>query len=641
MSAILNKEKLNKEKLNSQKLNVALVGFPNSGKTTLYNWLTGSKYRTVNYPGSTVEYSVGSLIHHFQDKVKNEVHFIDTPGIYSFKPQSLDEEITVKLLKNTSHHDIHFVLLVIDGTQLDRQIHLVKSLVDQKIPFKIVLTMQDLLEKNKSTYDLKFLTHLFNTDVLAFDGILGKGLVEIIQACEVSNLEKIQFIETNHESVDNQWMSQTREKLRAAQNSKGPSELILKTTLKIDHYLMHPVWGYVFFLAVMTLLFSSIFWLAAPFMDAIDGGFSALVEISKEHIPGLIGEFVSEGVIAAIGGVIIFVPQIFILFVLIYFLEGSGYLARVAALIDKPMSTIGLGGRSFVPMLSGFGCAIPAIIATRNITSKKEKLLAQTLIPFLTCSARIPVFSLMIQLLLPDDNYLLSGLAMAALYFVSIVIAAIASGILSKLIKTEQTNKLLMDLPLYRRPRLKVTLLQGFERSVSFVKRAGPIIFVLSIIIWFATNFPRHEMGPDPLTASQIAQQSYAAQIGKIIEPVFVPMGFDWRVGFGIISAFAAREVFVSSLVLIFNAEGEDDQQIQSLLVKMKEAHWPDGTPLFTLGSSIGLLLFFMVAMQCLATFAILRKETGSYKIATLQLVGSNFLAYILAVGAHYFFLLW
>lgn len=617
---------------NKTLLNVALVGFPNSGKTTLYNWLTGSKFRTVNYPGSTVEYSMGSLVNQLGEDLKHQIQFVDTPGIYSFKPQSQDEEVTLSVLNNKTKtsHPIHLVLLIIDGTQLDRQIHLIKPLVDSKVNFKIVLTMSDLLNKNNIQHDLELLKNIFGTDVILFDGVLGKGLLEIIKSCDKSTLEPIRLIADTE--YNEKWISQVRSQIRL--KNSGDSR-VLENTLKIDKYLLHPVFGYVAFFIVTTLLFSSIYWVSAPFMDAIDYIFTALANFSQTHIPGLFGEFVSSGVIAAIGGVMVFVPQIFILFIFIYFLEGTGYLSRVAALIDRPMSAIGLGGRSFVPMLSGFGCAIPAILATRNISSPKEKFLAQTLIPFLTCSARIPVFSLMIQFLVPGENHLLAGMAMAALYFGSLVIAAFASGILSRLIKAEAKPKLLMDLPLYRRPKLKVIIIQGYERSLSFVKRAGPIIFILSMVIWFATNFPRTDL---TLEAHQIAEHSYAAQLGQVMEPVFKPMGFDWRVGFAIISAFAAREVFVSSLALIFNASGDEAQQMQGLLVKMKEAHWPDGTPLFTLGSSIGLLLFFMVALQCLATFAILRKETGSFKIATIQLLGSNILAYILAVSANYLF---
>ncbi len=626
------------EILKKEKTTVALVGFPNSGKTTLYNWLTGSKSKTVNYPGSTVEYSLGTLLPQLSSKTQNTIQYIDTPGIYSFQPQTLDEEVTLKVLNSSDLLALDLVLLVIDGTQLARQLHLIKSLQNAKANFKIVLTMSDLLKINQIQYDLKMLKDLFGTDVVLFDGRLGQGLFDILK---FSDVEKKPQQMSSFLSVDDQaWIKDIRNKIEG--NNK--LDILIESTLKIDRFMLHPFFGYVIFFAVMTLIFSSMFWFATPFMDGIDYVFSFFVDQTKILIPGLFGEFVADGVIAALGGITIFIPQIFILFSLIYILEASGYLARLAALIDRPMAALGLGGRSFVPMLSGFGCAIPAIIATRNITSKKEKFLAQILIPFLTCSARIPVFSLMIQFLFPKGSYFLAGMAMAGLYFASILIAALASAMLAQLIKSDQKSKLLMDLPLYRRPRFRIILRQGFDKSISFVKKAGPIIFVLSIIIWFSTNFPRQQINYSEgaviaeMSASDIAQNSYAAQAGKMMEPIFKPMGFDWRVGFALISAFAAREVFVSALVLIFNTQGNDDQQIQNLLTQMREAHWPDGTPLFTLGSSIGLLLFFMVAMQCLATFAVLKKETGSFKIAIVQLIGSNLFAYVLAVSANYLF---
>lgn len=343
--------------------------------------------------------------------------------------------------------------------------------------------------------------------------------------------------------------------------------------------------------------------------------------------------------IAAIGGTVIFIPQIFILFGLIYILESSGYLARVAVLIDRPMRFFGLGGRSFVPMLSGFGCAIPAIIATRNITSRSERLIAQSLIPLLTCSARIPVYSLILTFLMRDKNPLLIGFSMAGLYFMSLIVASLASLIISRFVKKSTDSFLLMDLPVYRRPRFKVVLIYAYDKSKAFIKRAGPIIFSLSIVLWVLTSFPKVdpavlEANPDRTEVSY----SYAAHIGEMIEPVFKPMGLDWRVGFGIISAFAAREVFVSSLALIFNVAGDDDQVVQGLLDKMSHATFPDGTPIFTLGSSLALLFFFMIAMQCLATFAILKKETGSFKIALTQLVLTNIAAYVVAVAINQIF---
>lgn len=621
-------------------INVTLVGFPNSGKTTLYNWLTGSNFKTVNYPGSTVEYAVGDLIKNYADQIKNkEIKFIDTPGTYSFNPQSMDEEITKKIISNETDLVSDLVLLVIDGTQLSRQLPLAKSLIDAQVPFKIVLTMSDLLKKSHQSIQIEKMKEALGCDVMLFDGVLAQGLNEIVQCVSQANqIEKkeIRVFSAWSKELDLEnarWSEQILERTNYSKQAGS----FLKQTLMIDNVLMHPFFGYIIFFMVMTFIFASIYWFAAPFMDGIEALFGWFSEKITEFVPGLFGQFLSEGMIPALGGIAVFVPQIFILFIFIHILESSGYLSRVAALIDKPMSMIGLGGRSFVPVLSGFACAIPALIATRNISSKKEKLIAQAMIPLLTCSARIPVFSLIIGFLIGGDKPLLAGFCMALLYFVSLLIGALASGILSRLIIADQKSKLLMDLPIYRLPKFKVTFRYGYDRAKSFIKNAGPIIFVLSIVIWVATTFPRHQV--DEGNAQAIAQHSYAAQLGKIVEPVFKPMGLDWRVGFGIMTAFAAREVFVSSLVLMFNAEGNDeDAQTVNLIDKMKEAKMEDGTPIFTLGSSIGLLLFFMVAMQCMATFAILKKETGGYKLAVTFLVVSNTVAYLLAVTANYLF---
>ena len=619
-------------------LNVALVGYPNSGKTTLYNWLTGSKYKTVNYPGSTVEYSKGRVIPNLAKTDQVEINFIDTPGVYSLHPQSADEQVTINVLKNAKLK-VNVVLLVLDITQISRQLHLVKQLKDSGMPFKIVLTMTDIMIKNKQPMDLQKLQDVLKVDAVGFEGIFGKGLPEIVQ---IFNDEKLAhtFVSGANFAVwnepkhieNNVWVQDTLNQLKYVR----ADEKILGPTIAVDRLLLHPFFGFVFFFLSMTILFSSVYLLAAPFMDWTEAAFAITGTFIKTQIPGLVGDFFADGILAAVGGVAVFLPQIFILFSLMYLLESSGYLARVAALIDKPMSVIGLGGRSFVPMLSGFGCAIPAIIATRNISSRKEKFLAQSLIPLLLCSARIPVYSLMLAFLIGKDNYLLTGFYMSVLYFLSILVSAIVSGILSKLIYSDEKPKLMMDFPLYRRPKLKIILTYGFDRSKSFLKEAGPIIFVLSVVIWFATNFPRHDV--DGAKITKIAEHSYAAQLGQAIEPVFKPMGLDWRAGFGIISAFAAREVFVSSLAVIFNATGDEDVQEQGLLQKMKTATFPDGKPVFTLGSSLGLIVFFMIALQCLATFAIIRKETGSLTAAVAQLSISNVVAYALAVGINHLF---
>lgn len=620
----------------------ALVGSPNSGKTTLYNWLTGSKSKTVNYPGSTVEYNLGSLRPALSEKFDGaEIHFVDTPGVYSLSPKSDDELVTHDVLFNTQKRieKINGVVVVLDATQLSRHLLIAKQVAESGYPVIFAITMRDLIEKEEAKIDLELFKSELSPNVVLFDGVLGRGLNELIQ--EIVNFKNVEnFSATNVRgpdwSLDKQtqvilWAETLASKTVVQKNAeKSPFNF----TYKLDKYLMHPVLGFALFFIFMTLLFSSIYWLAAPVMDFIDGQFSNLASLVTEKLPGLAGEFLGNGLIAGIGGVVIFVPQIFILALGIGILEATGYLARVGALIDKPLSMVGLGGRSFVPLLSGFACSIPAIMATRNISSKKERLIAQSIIPFMTCSARLPVYALLIGFLYGDDHPLFAGLVLALLYFGAIVVGAIAAHVISVFIKDKTPSRLIMELPLYRRPKLKILILQSLSKSKAFILKAGPIILVLSAILWFGTNFPRPEaVEGKEISATEIAKDSYAADVGRAIEPIFKPMGVDWRVGFGLISAFAAREVFVSAMALAFNIEADDEEtQNQKLLEVMNKATFEDGYPIFTPATVVGLFIFFMIALQCTSTVGILRREMGSWRPALLQLFFSNLVAYSLAV---------
>ncbi|OFZ29265.1 MAG: ferrous iron transport protein B [Bdellovibrionales bacterium RIFCSPHIGHO2_01_FULL_40_29] len=617
-----------------------LVGSPNSGKTTLYNWLTGSKFKTVNYPGATVEYSVGLLQNHLSGAHAGYAPVvIDTPGIYSLQVQSEDEQVTFStlFLKKAEQKEITGVVCVLDGTQLSRHLVLAEQLRQTGYPIVFVVTMSDLLYKNKVQLDLEKLEKELGFPIVLFDGLLGAGLEKVVLSMKASeefskgrNLDvKVPEWSMENQQVLMKKSVQLAERVTSKQNRNLE---ITRITRQIDSLLLHPVFGFIFFFIFMTLLFSAIYWMAAPVMDIIDSAFGWLADVVTNSVPGLVGNFLGAGLIAAIGGVVIFVPQIFILFLGIGILESTGYLARVAALIDRPLSWIGLGGRSFVPLLSGFACAIPAIMATRNISSKKERLIAQSVIPFMTCSARLPVFALMISFLFSESQPLLAGAVMALLYFFAIFVGAVASGILSRLIASTQKPRLMMELPLYRRPRFKVLLTQSVHRSKSFLSKAGPIILVLAIILWFATNFPRPDVGVE-MSDSEISQQSYAAKVGQKIEPLFIPMGLDWRAGFGLISAFAAREVFVSALALVFNIEGDGEAQTESLLQAMRTATFADGKPIFTVASVVGILIFFSIALQCISTVGILKRESGSWNLALMQLLISNVAAYILAVS--------
>lgn len=611
---------------------IALVGSPNSGKTTLYNWLTSSHFKTVNYPGATVEYASGFL--HEKGEKNPNFKIIDTPGIYSLNSDSEDEKVTARILTERTAKRPDALILVVDSTQLERQIYWIKEILKLGFPVSVVLTMSDIVNKHQNQIDSSRFSQLLNgAPVVKFDGLLGQGLDEIMTVVksteEYKSKPKSQFIFS-----DEQLQMITLENVRKLQKAKPD---YLQQTLKIDQWALHPVFGYVFFFVFMSLLFASIYWAATPFMDLIDSGFSIAIEKTKSHVPGLIGEFLSDGVVAAIGGVVIFVPQIFILFVGIGLLESSGYLSRIATLVNRPLEKVGLGGRSFVPMLSGFACAIPAIMATRNIPSKKEKLIAQLVIPFMACSARLPVFGLLVGFMFMDQNPLYAGVAMALLYFLSIVIGVLASAFLSIYLRKYNTaghHSLTLELPMYRMPIFKVIVRQAYEKMLSFIKRAGPVIFALALVLWVATTFPRPN---DPgVEGTEVINDTYAARLGHAIDPVFRPMGVDWRVGFGLIASFAAREVFVSSLALVFNVEGEDDAQVEGLIKTMKSATFESGPlqgqKIFTFASCAGLLIFFIIALQCISTVGILQKESGSYKIAIGHLILSNLIAYAIAV---------
>lgn len=611
---------------------VVLVGAPNSGKTTLYNWLTGSHFKTVNYPGATVEYSKGLLISDFgQDTL-----IVDTPGVYSLFPKSEDEIVTYNVITGQAPDigKIDLVVVVIDGTQMSRHFTLVEQVKSLGIPLLLVVTMEDLLSESQIQVDKSLLQSEFQCPVMLFDGLLGKGLKEITQNfnrhTEGYHLKDLtSWDEAIYERKNQYYAELATRALKSVANGQNKLNKISQTTRKVDYYLLHPIFGFVFFLGIMTLLFSSIFFFAQPLMDLVDWAFSSLAAfVDSSNLSVLAKDFLSSGVISGVASVMVFVPQIFILFFGIGILESTGYLARAATIIDKPFSKLGLTGRSFVPMLSGFACAVPAIMSTRNISSKRDRLITSLVIPLMTCSARLPVYALLLAFLFYGESAWKPGVMLALVYIMSMVLGAFASAILNKILPKKEKSFLLMELPIYRRPLLKVILRQAGTRTISYVKKAGVIIFLFSIVIWGLTNFPAHELQ----NKSERLEKSYASQLGQAIEPIFTPMGADWRVGVGLLTAFSAREVFVSSLAVLFNVESSEDELQDSLLNQMQSATFANGEKLFTVASVMALIVFFMIAMQCVSTFAIFLKEMSSLKLATLQLLIYNLMAYVAAV---------
>lgn len=616
--------------------NIALLGAPNSGKTTLYNWLTNSHFRTVNYPGATIEYSLGKPAERYHSILSSQESFLvmDTPGTYSLFPKSADEEVTLKALFH--HPEMGHsgkVILVVDGTQMGRHLLMAKQLQEAGFSFVIALTMSDLLKKNKIDLDLQVLEKEFRTQVIPIDGLLGGGITELITA-----LQKIPWTQSPKkltpwsESVLGAHLQRAEflsgEVIKRNPTNHRLSEVYAQTQ-QADRLLLHPIWGLVIFFLIMWALFSSIYWGAAPLMEWVDSGFKFLNDWVLSWGPGrLWADFLGNGVIASFGAVLVFVPQIFILFLGIGTLESSGYLARAATLIDKPFSKLGMSGRSFVPVLSGFACAVPAIMATRNMTSARDRWITNFIIPLMSCSARLPVYALLLGFVFNGQPAWKAGLALSGLYMGSILVGSIAAAIVNQFLAQGQKSFFMMELPMYRRPQWRVLLRQTTNRTKSYIVRAGPVIFTFAVLIWVSSTFPNYQSPPD-----QRLQSSYLSSVGRTIEPLFTPMGVDWRVGVGLMSAFAAREVFVSSMAMMFNITDEGDAQAEGLLQAMRQAQFSTGEPIFTLASVAGLLIFFMIALQCTSTVAIQIRENGSWKFAIFQLFIFNLVAYGLAVG--------
>lgn len=648
---------------------ITLVGPPNSGKTTLFNYLSGKNFKTVNYPGSTVEYYTCKI----QDKYNIEANLLDSPGIISLNPNSPDEEVTVNSLYNHPDFGVpNLVIATADASQLSRHLLLTKQLLTSGFKVILVLTMPDLLEKKGLKVNTEKLSKLLRCDVVIVNGRTGKGIEDLINKIEknlieIDNNTQFQhFIFPNQLSKENliNLYSEIENLTRAViepinfpdlekinNNIKilnpvfqEPSLQPDLFTLKLDRILLHRRFGLIFFFLIMTTMFTSIFWLADPFMTMVDDLFSYLAQTSSEFLGNTwYSHLISDGLISGTGSVLVFLPQILILFLILGLLEDTGYLARGAMMIDKPLSKIGLNGKSFVPMLSGFACAIPAMLAARTISNKRERLLTIFIIPLMSCSARLPVYVLLVAFLTPSDKPWYGGILLASIYLFSIISSIIVASFVNKfskkLIRTEDNSSFILELPAYRIPKLKVVLKNSYINALHYIKRAGPIILVLSLIIWFLTYMPNHSPQIDStglnkdeiiqLEKSERLATSYAAEMGKFIQPVMTPLGMDWRIGVSLIAAFAAREVFVSSLALIFRVT--DDENIQSSLLKAMQSatNQETGKPLFTTATVIGLVVFFVFALQCISTIAVSRKETGGWRIPVLQLIIFTSTAYL------------
>lgn len=655
---------------------ITLVGPPNSGKTTLFNAISGQNYKTVNYPGATVEYSISTVLKNYNINAK----IIDSPGIISLIPNSQDERVAVDSLFDVPNYGPpDLVITTVDASQLSRHLFLVKQLIESNFRVILALTMTDILHKKGLDISTTILSKNLGCDVVVVDARKKKNIDELIRAIEknlehtsahgknvpvpynrISNkqdlLDSYHSIEEIESSVLYLKSDNNQVNLQAANSQlniltnnqiKANCYQIDETTVKVDKILLHKIWGLLSFFLIMSITFTSIFWFAQPLMNFVDDLFGLLsAEAFNLFGTGWFGDLVANGIINGTGSVLVFVPQIIILFLILGVLEDTGYLARGAMLIDKPLSKIGLNGKSFVPMLSGFACAIPAMLAARTIPNKKERLLTIFILPLLSCSARLPVYALLIAFLIPQDRSWIGGIVLSVIYITSIgssiVIAAIINKFSKSIIRTEDSSSFILELPAYRKPKLSVVISNTFNSAMLYIKKAGPTILAFSLLLWFLTYFPdtNPKVETEDLTDSEIVQlqnaerlsNSYASELGKIIQPIMSPLGLDWRVGVSLIAAFAAREVFVSSLALIFKVTGDDDTIQQSILKSMRTSViGKTDQKLFTTATISGLIVFFIFALQCLSTVAVSKKETGSWRIPLLQVFLFTGIAYILA----------
>ncbi len=624
---------------------VCLVGMPNSGKTTLMNALTGGHFHTANYPGVTV-----SLL---QGRSRKEwgppMTLVDLPGVHSAVNPSPEEELSCEVIesRHSSVRADRFVL-VVDATQLERHLKFAGFVARQGKPIVVALTMMDLLPRVGAQVDAAGLSRKLGVPVVAVDARHGEGVPELVSALQdaAGPPAGSSALATLGE--------QPAEAYRQVRTLLGDSDTLVQPeglavlverdslTARVDRIAMHRYLGFPIFLAVLIGLFASIFWFATPFMDAVDAAFAVSGDFVTGVFPdSMVAAFVAEGLIGGVGAVAVFLPQIIILFFLMTLLEDSGYLARGATLVDRPLSALGLHGRSFVPMLSGFACAIPAVFASRSIPTLRERLLTIWIIPLMSCSARLPVYALLLAALMSD--VFRQGLALAAIYIASLLIGSMSAGVIGRFAFPDRAPSLLaMELPVYRIPRWKVILRMTWSRSSSYLRKAGMPIVVVAIVLWLLSSFGLGSAQPRfadttaaPLVVPAEMDYSLAAQLGQATEPVLTPMGVDWRVGVGLISAFAAREVFVSAMAIVFHVEGEDEAvQSEGLLETMRTATFA-GTdePIFTPASIIGLIVFFFFSLQCISTVAVVRKETNSWRFAAVQLLFYTGLGYGAAVA--------
>lgn len=697
-------------------LHIALVGNPNSGKSSLFNALTGLNQKVGNFPGVTVDKKTGVS----ELAPGLSVNIVDLPGTYSLYPKRADEWVTYKVLLNQDpsvHADM--VILLVDASNLKRNLLFCSQIIDLKIPVVVALTMMDLAGQKGIEIDVDGLERELGIPVVAVNPRKNKGIPQLKKIVELRARQLHQappraFIDNqglasgaiqdvrklfpeasdymaihyliNHEHFDfnNDLQSKIEniESAHAFNHTRTQADEILQRygrikqimqhtvmepdplektlfTEKLDRLFLDRTWGYIILLGVLFLLFQSVFWIAQFPMDAIDWTFSRLGGLLNHILPeAWWSDLLVNGLLAGLSGILVFVPQIMILFGLITILEDTGYMARISFLTDKLMRKVGLNGKSVMPMISGFACAVPAIMSARNIENKKERLLTILITPLMSCSARLPVYTILIGLVIPRKEIFgifgLQGLVMMGLYLLGTVMAMIVSYVAKWFINLKEKSFFILELPIYRAPRWNNVVVTMISKAKIFVVDAGKVIMVISLILWALSSFgPGHrienaragydqqirqhpeqavELGKEKQAAA--LENSYAGLLGKVVEPVIRPLGYDWKIGIALITSFAAREVFVGTMATLYSVEGGKDADQQTLRQRMQSARREDGRPVYTLASGVSLMVFYVLAMQCMSTLAVVRRETRSWKWPVIQLVYMTGLAYVMSLLA-------
>jgi len=693
----------------SKSLNIALLGNPNTGKTSLFNSLTGLSQKVGNYPGITVEKKEGICMLNRTTKG----HIIDLPGTYSLNASSIDESVVIEILLNKTGKDFPDVSVVVtDVENLKRNLLLFTQVKDLGVPTLLVINMADQMKRKGISLDIPVLEKALDTKIALISTRDNKGLDVFKEtilnyrkfstdpSISIETIDKEYFQNLGkafpNQSIYKLWLVVTqdvnfmkidRKRVSDATDFKtmSPSYLkrlqqkeivkryqlinnVLKQGLKVDResatdlrsrfdrVLIHKFWGYIIFFIILATIFQSIFdWSSIP-MDFIDSTFANLSETLKNKLPqGIFTNLLTEGIIPGLGGIVIFIPQIAFLFLFISILEETGYMSRVVFLMDRGLRKFGLSGKSVIPLISGTACAIPAVMATRNIENWKERLITILVTPFTTCSARLPVYAILISLVIPEGSFFglnYKGLMLMTLYLIGFGMALFAAWILNKTLSIKSKSYFVVELPNYKIPLLKNVGITVWEKTRTFVTEAGKIILAISILLWILAsygpgrnfneadqimlqNYP--ELSQEEMEIkvnSYKLENSYIGILGKTIEPLISPLGYDWKIGIALISSFAAREVFVGTLATIYSVENDVEDTIKN---KMASEVRANGEPLFNLASGISLMLFYAFAMQCMSTIAIVKKETNSWKWPTIQLFGMTILAYVVALSTYQF----